>query len=119
MAPSVPRDMSALAKHISDFEVNSASDLRHLVECVRVLLQEVMAVLDCAAHEIRASITHAVGSRRKGGRVARPILHALKLLDVAAKLVKRVMNIYFKECSEEIQNSKGGQKRRDRFKHDA
>lgn len=108
--PDIPRDPTALVKSISEYRVESASDLRYLIEMCRQLIMVVCAALECGEYEIRQALTwFDNGNGKRASTVSRPLRVACTLLTLAARRAVTVYRIYQKLFAENA-----GRKRTDR-----
>jgi hypothetical protein len=116
MASSIPTDPTALHRVITEFEVGSASDMRFLVECCRILTAQTMDTIGAAEWNARQGVILATGDARRAKRVTRPFWGALSHIESANKRVVAVWKTFLKECAEEMGHARPATKKKFEWK---
>jgi hypothetical protein len=108
----IPRDPTALHKSVTDYRVESASDIRELTERCRALSMMASAAIECAEFEIRSALTwFDSGNGRRASSVTRPMRNACTLHVLAARRCVTVWRQYHKMFAD--QRSRRGDRKFD------
>lgn len=104
MAQQFPTEIGALAKKISDFQINGEQDFRLMVEMCRVLAVEVSVVHGYAQYEMQMALRMAEGgkSARRAKQVTRPMQQAVTLDLLAARRITTTYATFVKVFADQI-----------------
>lgn len=109
----MPKDLGALAKAISNFQVEGTEDLHKLTEMLRVFCMDCAQIIDLAEYEIRASLqSFDAGKSRRARAVTRPLRQCQTLFILAARRCVTVYRVYLKQFEDELNRhrNRGGRR---------
>lgn len=109
----MPKDIGALAKTISEYQVEGTEDLHHLTEMIRTLCMDVAQVLDISEYEIRSALqSFDRGASKRARAVTRPLRQAQSMQILSARRAVAVYKTYLKQFADEIarKRDRGGRR---------